>query len=90
MKANRTNRSDATAGCSPASTRATFKRWVSTVGGSRAAAALLRCSRSYVDMIRSGDRRPGLNIAHRIERLTDGKIPMSDWLSPAPRTTEGR
>lgn len=82
MKTNRSNGPDAPAGCSPARTRAAFKRWVSEVGGSRAAAALLHCSRSYVDMIRSGDRRPGLNTAHRIERLTDGKIRMPDWLSP--------
>lgn len=85
MITNRSNRSDAPAACSPAPTRAKFKAWVSEMGGSRAAAEVLRCSRSYIDMLRSGDRRPGLDLAHRIERVTDGKIRMPEWLPSTER-----
>ncbi len=61
-------------------TRKRFAAWVRSVGGSREAAALLGVSRSYVDMIRSGDRSPGMRTAHRIERLTGAQIPMQAWV----------
>lgn len=64
----------------PASTRARFRAWVSSVGGSREAARLLGCSRSYVDMIRSGDRSPGLKTAYRVEKITRGAIKMQAWV----------
>lgn len=67
-------------GPTPAATRRAFVAWVDRVGGSREAARLLGVSRSYVDMIRSGDRSPGLNTAFRIERLTDGAIRMQGWI----------
>lgn len=90
MSTNRQIRSDARAPYSPAPTRTKFNSWVAKVGGSRAAAAVLRCSRSYVDMLRSGDRRPGLDLAYRIERVTGGAIRMPDWLpATGPGTRHG-
>ncbi len=68
-------------GPAPAATRRAFVAWVSKVGGSREAARLLAVSRSYVDMIRSGDRSPGLVTAYRIERITDGAITMQSWIA---------
>lgn len=67
----------------PGATRKQFTRWVTTIGGSRAAAATLGVSRSYVDMIKSGDRSPGLVTAHRIARQTKGAIPMEAWIDEA-------
>jgi len=64
----------------PAATRRAFVAWVETVGGSREAARLLAVSRSYVDMIRSGDRSPGLVTAFRIEKRTKGAIRMQAWI----------
>lgn len=64
----------------PIATRRRFIAWVEEVGGSREAAALLKVSRSYVDMIRSGDRMPGLRTAFRIERLTENRIQMRAWI----------
>lgn len=64
----------------PAATRRRFIAWVESVGGSRAASRLLGVSRSYVDMIKSGSRSPGLDTAYRIERLTDGAITMQAWV----------
>lgn len=64
----------------PAVTRKRFADWVTIVGGSRVAAETLGISRSYVDMIKNGDRSPGLVTAHRISQHTDGLIPMEAWL----------
>lgn len=68
-------------GQAPAATRRAFAAWVRRVGGSREAAALLDVSRSYVDMIRGGQRAPGLVTAYRIERRTDGRIRMQAWIT---------
>ena len=59
-------------------TRELFRDRVRALGGSRHAADALDCSRSYVDMIIHGDRRPGLVMARMIERLCG--IPMRDWV----------
>ena len=67
-------------GIVPASTRARFSKWVASVGGSREAATKLGISRSYVDMIRSGDRSPGLKTAYRVEKITRGAIKMQAWV----------
>lgn len=64
----------------PEGTRKLFTRWVAKIGGSRAAAEQLGISRSYVDMMKSGTRSPGLHTAHRIAHYTSGEIPMDAWL----------
>ena len=62
--------------------REPFQIAVRQAGGATKAAALLECSRAYVDMIVSGSRRPGLNVAFRIEKVFG--IPMPDWVAVAP------
>ena len=62
-----------------------FRQAVAGIGGSAHAAKALGCSRAYVDMIRNGTRRPGMRVAHAIERAFG--IPMQSWLgraSPEP------
>lgn len=61
-------------------TRARFAAWIESVGGSVAAARRLGVSRSYVDMMKNGQRSPGLRTAERIERETGGAIPMQAWV----------
>ncbi len=58
--------------------REEFCRAVRCAGGSKEAARLLGCTRAYVDMVRNGGRRPGMRVAHAIER-TFG-IPMQSWM----------
>lgn len=42
------------------------------------------CSRSYLSEILSGKKRPSLEVACRIEDLTEGKVPASSWMRPTP------
>ncbi len=70
----------------PAVTRKRFAAWIQKVGGSREAARLLDVSRSYIDMIKNGQRSPGLRTAEKIERLTDGAITMQSWIPPRAPT----
>lgn len=58
--------------------RAQFQTKVRSLGGSRRCAEALGCSRSYVDMIISGNRRPGMRTARAIEELFG--IPMQAWV----------
>lgn len=63
-----------------------FRVAVAGCGGSAQAAKALGCSRAYVDMIRKGSRRPGMRVAHAIERVFG--IPMQAWLGrPASAPT---
>jgi hypothetical protein len=48
--------------------RARFARLVKLLGGTTAAGKVFHCSTSMVSLIQSGDRRPGLKLAARIER----------------------
>lgn len=61
-----------------------FRQRVNEHGGSRASAASLGCSRSYVDMIIKGSRRPGMRTARAIEELFG--IPMQAWVAWPPET----
>ena len=58
--------------------RSIFEAKVRAHGGSRVSAESLGCSRSYVDMIITGTRRPGMRTARAIEILFG--IPMQAWL----------
>ena len=62
-----------------AQARETFRRQVQASGGAAATARTLGCSRAYVDMILAGSRRPGMRVAHAIERALG--IPMQAWLA---------
>lgn len=59
-----------------------FDRWASSVGGYRAAATLIGCDPGYPHKL-AHDRKPGLHIAHAIERATsgwdEGQIRTEDW-----------
>ncbi|MBR9766142.1 MAG: helix-turn-helix transcriptional regulator [Rhodobacteraceae bacterium] len=46
-----------------------------------AIAAKLRISKAYMSDLVNDNRRPGLELAVRIERLTGGKVPASSWIS---------
>lgn len=69
--------------------RAQFRKKVRALGGSRLSAEALGCSRSYVDMIISGNRRPGMRTARAIEELFG--IPMQAWVdAPVPAGRSAR
>jgi transcriptional regulator with XRE-family HTH domain len=68
--------------------RETFQRKVRDAGGSAAAARALGCSRSYVDMIIKGTRRPGMKVARAIEELFG--IAMREWMTTAERSASAR
>lgn len=44
----------------------------------------LGVSRSYLSELVGGSKRPSLNLAFAIERLTEGAVKASDWEAPAP------
>lgn len=49
----------------------------------------LGVGRPYLSMLESGKKRPSLELAIRIERLTGGAVPASSWvdcLAPNPET----
>jgi transcriptional regulator with XRE-family HTH domain len=59
--------------------------WLDAAGITRdALAKQLELARGYVDLICSGSRRPSLEVALRIEKLTRGAVPASSWLT-APK-----
>ena len=45
-----------------------------------ALAAKLRISRAYMSDLVNENRRPGLELAVRIERITEGKVPAGSWV----------
>ncbi len=51
----------------------------------------LGISQSYLSEIASGAKRPSLNVAFRIERETEGKVPASSWITtPSGRPKPSR
>ena len=44
---------------------------------------LLGCSQANVGKIERGEGRPGVDIAVRLARLSEGEIPVEDWESAA-------
>ena len=46
----------------------------------RALAGRLGISRSHLSEIVTGAKRPSLELATRIERLTDGAVPVNQWI----------
>lgn len=66
-----------------------FRRWLESKGWTQEKAALeLGCSQSAVSAITIGSRRPGVDLVHKIERLTErwseGQIRTEEWLAEAP------
>lgn len=62
-----------------------FERWTDAVGGVRRAAAILSVDPGHVSRLRRGLKRPGLDLALRIERHTrgirGGRIRASEWVA---------
>lgn len=44
----------------------------------------LGIGRPFLSMLESGKKRPSLELAVRIERLTGGQVPASSWVAPEP------
>jgi len=64
--------------------------FIATSGKKRESIAdSLDISRSYLSLLESGTKRPSLDLAVRIERLTDGAVPATSWV-PSPATTPTR
>lgn len=58
-----------------------FAEFITTSGETRSAwAARLGISRSYLSDILNGNRKPGLELAVRIERATGGEVPAAIWV----------
>lgn len=64
-----------------------FDRWVRWAGGDAEAAKLLACDVSYPNKLRHS-RRPGLDVAHKIERATSEVRSDGERWSEAPIRTE--
>jgi ribosome-binding protein aMBF1 (putative translation factor) len=60
--------------------RERFDRWLDECGRSRSrVAAELGSYPSQVSRIASGERRPSIDMAAKIERLTGGAVRATDW-----------
>lgn len=55
-------------------------RWLADSGKRRGEVAVsLEISGPYLSQIAGGQRRPGLDVAVRIERITSGAVRVADW-----------
>jgi len=62
-----------------------FRQHIIASGRSQSAWAVkLGISKGYLSGILSGAKRPGLDLAVRIERLTDGAVPVDSWVDVEP------
>lgn len=63
-----------------------FADFIAKSGETRSAwADRLGISKSFLSELLNGNRTPSLDLAVRIERMTDGAIPASCWIpEPAP------
>lgn len=52
-------------------------------------AALIGKDRSLVNRLRRGDVRPTLEVAAKIEAVTENEVPMQAWVDDAPKA-DGR
>ena len=58
-----------------------FGRWIDKSGKDRdAIASALGISRPYVDRLCRDERRPDLELAVKIERLTRGEVATASWM----------
>lgn len=48
-------------------------------------AALIGKDRSLVNRLRRGDVRPTLDVAAKIEAVTDNEVPMQAWVDDVPQ-----
>jgi hypothetical protein len=61
-----------------------FKAWVASIGSQKAASERLECTQGAISFLLTGARKPGLELAHRIQRETadwvGGPILATEWL----------
>ena len=63
----------------------TLQKYIEESGATQAAcAALLSISPGYLSDLLSGKRRPSLELATRIERLTNGAVLAGSWVPMPP------
>jgi hypothetical protein len=64
--------------------RERFRAWVAEVGHQKGAAVRLECTQGAISFLLAGARKPGLELAHRIQRETadwaEGPILATEWL----------
>lgn len=64
-----------------------LKKWIAASEISNAEAARRAgYDRANFHRILQGSSRPSMTLAHRIEVMTEGKVPMSAWVAPKERT----
>jgi DNA-binding XRE family transcriptional regulator len=65
----------------PRAAETKLSRWIDASGMTRDTVAVeLGVDRTYVDKLCRGQHRPGLEVALRLEKLTEGEIPASYWV----------
>lgn len=52
-------------------------------------ATRLGISRPFLSLLEAGKRQPSLELAVRIERTTDGKVPASSWVPDPDQASTG-
>ena len=63
-----------------------LSRWIDAAGRTREdVAKALRIPKPSLDRICRDERRPNLDLAFQIERVTGGKIPAKSWAVRQPR-----
>jgi transcriptional regulator with XRE-family HTH domain len=66
----------------PRKRETTLSRWIDASGMTRDRVAVeLGVARTYLDKLCRGQHRPGLEVTLRLEKLTGGEIPATDWIS---------
>jgi transcriptional regulator with XRE-family HTH domain len=66
-----------------------LSRWLDSAGISRDTFAVkLGVTRTHLDRLCRADRRPGLDLALLIERLSKGAVPVSAWKNVPPHSAD--
>ena len=66
-----------------------LSRWIDEAGKSREEVAEeLDVTRTHLDRLCRGDRRPSLELALAIETLTDGAVSAASWAAVPPHSSD--
>jgi transcriptional regulator with XRE-family HTH domain len=66
-----------------------LSRWVDASGLTRDEVAIrFDITRPHLDRLCRGDRRPSLALALKIERITDGAVPVAAWARVPPHSSD--
>jgi len=73
----------------PRKTETPLSRWIDETGKGRdRVAEQLGITRSHLDRLCRGDRRPGLELALTIEKLSHGAVPATYWTKVAAHSRD--